>query len=129
VVGRGYVVGANYNWNKLIEGLSSDFLNDFNTPEHKFNISISNRKITDRIGFNVMYRWQDAFRWEAGFGRGDVPAIGTIDAQVSYKIPSFRSNVKIGGSNILNTRHVLSFGGPTLGAIYYVTVTFDQLLN
>ncbi len=129
VVGRGYVVGANYNWNKLIEGLSSDFLNDFNTPEHKFNISISNRKITDRIGFNVMYRWQDAFHWEAGFGRGDVPAIGTIDAQVSYKIPSFRSNVKIGGSNILNTRHVLSFGGPTLGAIYYVTVTFDQLLN
>ena len=129
VLGRGYVVGGNYNWNKLIEGLSAEFLNDFNTPEHKFNLSISNRKVTERIGFNLMFRWQDAFRWEAGFGRGDVPAIGTIDAQVSYLIPSIRSNVKIGGSNILNTRHVLSVGGPTLGAIYYVTITFDQLLN
>jgi outer membrane receptor protein involved in Fe transport len=129
VLGRGYVINGNYNWNKLLEGLSSEFLNDFNTPEHKFNVGISNRKLTDRLGFNIIYRWQSAFRWEAGFGRGDVPAVGTIDAQVSYRLPSLKSHIKIGGSNSLNTRHVLSFGGPTLGAIYYVTITFDQLLN
>jgi len=129
ILGRGYMIGGNYNWNILIEGLSSDFLNDFNTPEHKFNISFSNRKVTDQVGFNVVYRWQDAFRWEAGFGRGDVPAIGTVDAQVSYRLPKYNSSIKAGGSNILNTRHVLSVGGPTLGAIYYITITFDQLMN
>ena len=128
-IGRGYLVRGNYNWNILIEDISSDYLNDFNTPEHKFNLSVSNRKITDHLGFNVTFRWQDAFRWEAGFGRGDVPAIGTLDAQVSYKLPEYRSSIKFGGSNILNTQHVLSFGGPTLGAIYYVTITFDELLN
>ena len=128
-IGHGFLVRGNYNWNKLIEGLSADFLNDFNTPEHKFNLSVSNRKVIDHLGFNVTFRWQAAFRWEAGFGRGDVPAVGTLDGQLSYNLPAFHSSIKLGGSNIFNNRHVLSFGGPTLGAIYYVTVTFDQLLN
>lgn len=129
MLGRGYIVGGNYNWNKLLEGLDENFLNDFNTPEHKINVSFSNRKVTDKLGFNVAYRWQTSFRWEASFGRGEVPAIGTVDAQLSYKLSSMRSVLKVGGSNLLNTRHVLNYGGPTLGAIYYVSLTFDELLN
>ncbi|MCB0496548.1 MAG: carboxypeptidase-like regulatory domain-containing protein [Cyclobacteriaceae bacterium] len=129
MLGKGYTVGINYNWNKLLEGLDENFLNDFNTPEHKANISFSNRKVTDKLGFNVTYRWQNAFRWEASFGRGEVPAIGTLDAQVSYKLKGLRSVLKVGGSDLLNTRYVLNYGGPTLGAIYYVSLTFDELLN
>lgn len=129
ILGRGYTVGGNYNWNKLLEGLDENFLNDFNTPEHKINVSFSNRKVTDKLGFNVAYRWQTSFRWEASFGSGDVPAIGTVDAQLSYKLSGMRSILKVGGSNLLNTRHVLNYGGPTLGAIYYVSLTFDELLN
>ncbi len=128
-LGRGYTIGGNYNWNKLLQGLGGNFMNDFNTPEHKINASFSNRKLTDNLGFTVAYRWQTAFRWESTFGMGEVPAIGTVDAQVSYKLTGLRSVVKVGGSNLLNTRHVLNYGGPTLGAIYYVSVTFDQLLN
>ncbi len=128
-LGRGYSVGANYNWNRLLEGLDENFLNDFNTPEHKINVSFSNRKVTDKVGFNVAYRWQTAFRWESTFGQGDVPAVGTVDAQLSYKLSGMRSVLKIGGSNLLNTRYVLNYGGPTVGAIYYVSLTFDELLN
>jgi outer membrane receptor protein involved in Fe transport len=128
-LGRGYTVGGNYNWNKLIDGLNENFLNDFNTPEHKANVTFSNRKLTSNLGFSVAYRWQTAFRWEASFGRGDVPAVGTVDAQLSYKLSSMRSVLKVGGSNLLNTRYVLNYGGPTLGAIYYVSITFDELLN
>jgi len=128
-LGKGYSLGANYNWNKLLKGLNENFLNDFNTPEHKANVSFSNRKLTDKLGFNVAYRWQSAFNWEASFGRGEVPSIGTVDAQLSYKLSSMRSILKVGGSNLLNTRHVLNFGGPTLGAIYYISLTFDELLN
>jgi len=129
ILGRGYMIGANYNWNKLFEGLNENFLNDFNTPEHKANITFGNRKVIDNLGFNVAYRWQTAFQWEASFGRGEVPAIGTLDAQLSYKLSGMRSILKIGGSNLLNTRNVLNFGGPTLGAIYYLSLTFDELLN
>ena len=129
MVGKGYTVGFNYNWNRLIDGLGENFLNEYNTPEHKANISFSNRNVIDNLGFNVTYRWQNEFFWGATFGSGDVPAIGTLDAQVSYKLSGMRSILKLGGSNLFNTRHVLSYGGPTLGAIYYVSLTFDELLN
>ena len=113
----------------MIEGLDENFLNEFNTPEHKANVSFGNRRVTDNFGFNVAYRWQNSFRYEASFGRGEVPAIGTLDAMVSYKLSGLRSVLKVGGSNLLNTRHVMNYGGPTLGAIYYVSLTFDELLN
>jgi len=124
----GYRIGFNYNWNKLITDLGS-FQNDFNTPEHKVNVSFGNRRVTEYLGFNVTYRWQDAFRWESSFAFMDVDAISTLDAQISYRVPSMRSVVKVGGSNLFNTSYTLSGGGPNLGAIYYVSLTFDQFLN
>ncbi len=126
---EGYKVGMNYNYNKLLSGLENSFQNDFNTPEHKINVSFGNRKVTDRFGFNVSYRWQDEFRWESSFAFEDIPAVSTIDAQVSYLIPAYNATLKAGGSNILNDQYVLSGGAPTLGAIYYVSLTFDQLFR
>ncbi len=126
---KGYTLRFNYNWNKQIDELGEEFLNDFNTPEHKFNISFANRKITNNIGFNVTYRWQDAFRWESSFAIGDVDAFSTVDAQVSFKLDKMKSILKIGGSNLLDNRYVMNFGGPLMGAIYYVSLTFDQFMN
>lgn len=127
---KGYRVSGNYNWNKLNTPLGPEFITDgFNTPEHKFNLGFSNRKLTDKIGFNVNYRWQQEFQWNASFAQGLVPSIGVVDAQVSYKLKDIKSMIKIGGSNIFNERYVLNYGGPTLGAIYYVSITFDQLMN
>ncbi len=128
-LGKGYKLGANYNWNKLNEELGGGYLSEFNTPEHKFNVTFGNRKITENLGFNVAYRWQDAFLWEATFAQGEVPAVGVFDAQVSYKLKGMKSVIKLGGSDLFNTRYVLNYGGPTLGAIYYLSVTFDQLMN
>ncbi len=127
---RGYKLTGNYNWNKLNTALGPDFITDgFNTPEHKFNLGVGNRKVTDKFGFNVNYRWQQGFYWASSFAQGDVPANGVIDAQVSYKLKNIKSMLKVGGSNILNQRYVLNYGGPTLGAIYYVSITFDELMN
>jgi len=128
-LGRGYKVGANYNWNRLNNQLGSGYLSEFNTPEHKYNVTFGNRKVTENIGFNVAYRWQNAFNWEATFAQGVVPAVGLVDAQVSYKVKSMKSIFKIGGSDLFNKRYVLNYGGPTLGAIYYVSITFDELMN
>jgi len=128
LMGKGYSIGGNYNWNKL-NGVSDTFINDFNTPEHKYNITFGNRRLTDKLGFNLAYRWQQAFFWEAGFGSGNVPAVTMLDGQVSYRLRPIKSTIKIGGSNLLNNRYVLNYGGPTIGAIYYVSFTFDQLMN
>jgi outer membrane receptor protein involved in Fe transport len=126
---RGYKFGFNYNWNKLNEELGGGYLSEFNTPEHKFNLTFGNRKVTDNLGFNVAYRWQDEFLWESSFAQGIVPAAGIVDAQVSYKVKGMKSIFKLGGSNLFNDRYVLNYGGPTLGAIYYFSITFDQLMN
>ncbi|MEO9485298.1 MAG: TonB-dependent receptor [Ekhidna sp.] len=129
ILGNGYRLGANYNWNKLNEELGSGFLNEFNTPENKVNFTIANSKLTDKLGFNVAYRWQQDFRWESSFGQGDMPSVSTVDAQVSYKLSDLKSILKVGGTNILNQDYTLSYGGPSLGSIFYVSITFDEFLN
>ncbi len=126
---RGYTIGGNYSWNKLNGGFTENNLSEFNTPEHKYNINFGNRKLTDKIGFNLTYRWQDAFRWESSFAIGDVPSYSTFDAQVSYKLEELKSIVKLGGSNILGNTYLQSLGGPNIGSIYYVSLTFDELMN
>ncbi len=128
---KGYTVSGNYNWN-VLNDLPENFLAEFNTPEHKFNISFANRKVTKNIGFNVTGRWQSEFEWQSSFvapAFGMVPAYSTVDAQVSYKLSSIKSMLKIGGSNILNKYYIQSLGGPNIGAIYYVSITFDELMN
>lgn len=126
---KNYTIRFNYNWNAQIDKLGEEFLNDFNTPKHKFNVSFANRKLTEKIGFNVTYRWQDAFRWESSFAVGDVDAFSTVDAQVSFKLDKMKSILKIGGQNLLNNQYEMNFGGPRMGAIYYVSLTFDQFMN
>jgi outer membrane receptor protein involved in Fe transport len=126
---KNYTLSGNYNFNKLLSSPSEGFLNDFNTPEHKGNIVFGNRRLTKNMGFNVAWRYQTEFRWESSFARGDVPAVSNFDAQLSYKVSSIKSIIKLGGSNIFNNRYILNFGGPKIGAIYYVSITFDELLN
>ncbi|MDX5470524.1 MAG: TonB-dependent receptor, partial [Bacteroidota bacterium] len=126
---KNYTIGGNYNFNKLISAPTEGFLNDFNTPEHKGNITFGNRKVTKNMGFNLALRYQSEFRWESSFARGDVPAVTTLDAQLSYKVSSMKSIIKVGGSNLANNRYILNFGGPTIGAIYYVSINFDEFLK
>jgi outer membrane receptor protein involved in Fe transport len=124
-----FALSTNYNWNELITDRDGGFIFDFNTPEHKVNVSFGNRRLTNNLGFNVTYRWQEEFDWTSSFANGTVPSVSTVDAQVSYRVPELKSIVKVGGSNITNNRHFLNYGGPNLGAIYYVSLTFDQFLN
>lgn len=125
----GYSVSGNYSWNKFLSEYNENALNEFNTPEHKVNIQFGNRKLTDNLGFNITYRWQESFRWESSFAIGDVPAYSTVDAQISYKMSKLKSILKVGGSNIAGKPYLQSLGGPNIGTIYYVSITFDELMN
>ncbi|MGL1888628.1 MAG: TonB-dependent receptor [Reichenbachiella sp.] len=128
----GYKLTGNVAYNELIDDkelVEQGFRAAYNTPKYTYNIGISNRKVVDNVGFNVAWRWQQAFEWDSSFGNAIVPAFGTLDAQVSYKLSNLKSIVKLGGSNVLNKRYTTGIGNPRMGAIYYLSITFDEFLN
>nr|WP_068890727.1 TonB-dependent receptor [Pedobacter panaciterrae] len=120
----GYNLSGNVSYNKLGD-LPADYINDFNTPEIRYNLGLGNKEIIKNFGFNVNYRWQDKFYWNSSFASGNVPSFNTIDAQVNLKIPSVKSMIKLGGSNILNKYYITSYGNPSVGALYYIGLTFN----
>lgn len=105
--------------------------NFFISPENRYNLSLSNSRITDRLGAAVTYRWTDRMWVEQGTTAGDVflPSWASVDAQVSYKVPSFKSVVKLGGTNILNKYYAQGYGLARIGGLYYVSITFDELMR
>ncbi len=128
----GYNVGVNASYNKfksLNNLIAQQFNVAFNTPEWRYNITFGNRKLTDRIGFGISYRWQDAYLWQSAIGSGVIPDFGALDAQITYRIPSFNARIKIGGSNILNERFTTSFANPRVGSLYYVQLNLKNILN
>ena len=129
---RGYKFGGNVAFNELISEddlLDQGFKADFNAPKWRYNLRFSNRAVTPNVGFNVTWRWQDEYYWSSSIGSGDVPAYGTLDAQVTYKFNELNTLFKLGGTNVLNERYTTSIGNPLMGSIFYVSLTFDELLN
>jgi iron complex outermembrane receptor protein len=134
-VGKGWHLGGNVSFNKLLSEkdlVAHGFRSAYNTPEYKTNFTLSNRSIVKNLGVSVALKWQDAYKWESAFSQiagNVVPSFTTVDAQISYKISSMKSILKVGGSNIFNKRYVTSFGNPSLGSLYYISISFDEFLN
>ena len=105
--------------------------NFFISPENRYNVSLNNSRITNRLGATVTYRWTDKMWVEQGTTAGDIwlPSWTSLDAQVSYKVPSFKSVVKLGGTNILNTYYAQGYGLARIGGLYYVSILFDELMR
>ncbi|NCI46816.1 TonB-dependent receptor [Sediminibacterium soli] len=125
---QGYALSGNANYNGIRGNHTPDlFVTGFNTPAWTSNLSFGNRAVTRNIGFNIVWKWQDGFLWESPLVNGRVEAISTVDAQLTFRLPAFRSTVKLGGANILDTRHIQYAGGPTIGAMYYTAITWEGL--
>jgi iron complex outermembrane receptor protein len=125
-----YTVAGNVSFNKMKSNQSNDiFVTGFNTPKWSTNLSFGNREVIKNIGFNIVWRWQDAFLWESPLVTGNISAYSTIDAQVTFRFPKLKSQLKLGGADLLNHRYLQYAGGPTLGALYYAAITVDGLLN
>lgn len=128
----GYTVNGSYSYATFDDNRDeeSQFRAGFNTPENKFTVGIGNRKIADgNWGFNVNYRWQEEFLWQSDFGDWNVPEYGVLDAQVSYKVTSMKTMVKLGGSNLFGGDYRTNLGGPFVGQMYYLSLTFDEFLR
>ncbi|MDJ1496842.1 TonB-dependent receptor [Cytophagaceae bacterium DM2B3-1] len=136
---KNFTVGGNVSYNKLLntDKLPAGFETAFNTPEYRYNLSFGNRNVIKNLGFSLTWRWQDQFVWQSSFvggvirgqNKSIVPAYGTLDAQVNYKVTAIKSIIKLGGSNILNKGYTQSWGNPTFGGMYYVSILFDQFMN
>ncbi len=125
-----YTITGNVSYNHIKANSTSDiFVTGFNTPKYTTNFSFGNREVVKNLGFNIVWRWQDAFLWESPLVTGGVDAYSTIDAQISYKIPKAKASIKVGGANIFNKRYIQYAGGPTLGGLYYAAITIDGLLR
>ena len=125
-----YTVSGNVNYNNIVTNKQSDvFVTGFNTPQWSVNLSFGNRQIAKNLGFNIVWRWQDAFKWESPLATGNVPSYHTFDAQVTYKIPAVKTSIKLGGSNIFNRRYFQYAAGPTIGGLYYIAISVDGILK
>jgi iron complex outermembrane receptor protein len=126
---------ANYSWNKLDRGNSTDsIIPAFNTPEHKYNLGISGRDIDTRIGgleirhwgYSINYKYQTGFDFEGSPQyTGYVPAYDMVDAQLNKRVPIWHCTFKIGASNLLDNRVYQVYGGPRVGRLAYVSVLFE----
>ncbi len=100
-----------------------------NIPTHRTNLGISGNNVYKSFGYSLTYRWQSAYDFYTtnAFGDGRVPAYGSLDAQVNYNIPSWKAQLKLGGTNILAKDYQTFPGGAQVGSIYYIAITFDEL--
>ncbi|WP_422106926.1 TonB-dependent receptor domain-containing protein [Winogradskyella sp.] len=125
----GFDLSANYTWARLdfdVEG-NPDFQTNFNTPEHKVKLSFGKTELIKNLGFNVAWRWSDNYFWEASFGNGEVPAFNVLDAQVNFRVPSLKSTIKVGATNLLADEYFTAFGTGLIGSQYYVSLTINNL--
>jgi len=130
-VGRSFLIKGNIAFNQMnsIKDPPPGFRAQFNTPRYKVNLGVGNPHVTRMIGFNINWRWQEGFLWQSTFGTADMPAFSSLDAHVSLHLPHMRSRIKIGGSNMLNQYYTTSFGSAQIGAMYYITWTYNDILN
>lgn len=104
-----------------------DFSTNFNTPKHKVKLSFGNTDLFENFGFNVNYRWSDNYIWQGTFANGKVPSFSVVDAQVNYLVPSFKSTIKLGATNIGGDDYYTAFGTGLIGSQYYLSLTFNNL--
>lgn len=112
-----------------ISSLPTGYIANFNTPLWRHNFGISNTGFLDknRIGFSVVYHWQQSFMWESNFAAGRVPKYETVDAVITYKLPKTKSMLKVGGTNIFNKYYIAGFGNPQVGGLYYMSFAYNVL--
>lgn len=129
-IGDHYALNGNYSWNSLRKESDDPIIPAYNTPENKFNLGFQGRDITIKklngFGFNINYKWVQGFYSEGSpqFS-GNIPSYGLVDAQVNKYMDKAKLTVKLGASNLLNNSALQVFGGPYVGRVIYINVSFD----
>lgn len=121
-----FSIGANIA-NDNLKDVPANFVAYFNAPKYKTNLSINNNGFgyKKRFGANLTWRWQDAFYYQGDFANGQLPAVHTVDAQISLKLPRSKSMFKLGASNLLNQYYYNAIGNSQIGGLYYISYGYN----
>lgn len=135
---QGWALGLDYKLNRgfFINGnVSSDVLGNvpngyityFNAPKYRANFGFGNNGMgkSKKVGFNIVYRWQEAFDYQSDLANGTVPAYQTLDAQISYKLPKIKSAIRFGATNLLNQYYITALANPSIGGLYYASFGYN----
>ncbi len=112
-----------------IGNLPTGFIAYFNTPLWRANFGFSNSGLLfkKKLGFNATLHYQDEMNYEGSFAAGKLDSYQTVDAVLTYKVPSIKSLIKVGGTNIFNKYYYSAYGSPKIGGLYYVSFAYNIL--
>lgn len=117
---------TNVTYTKLDRTDDKDGLEDgFNTPEFNINGTLIAENIWKNLGTSVSARYQNNYDYVSFLVSGNVPAYWTMDAQVNYNFKKSGLTTKLGGTNILNRAYTSILGGPSIGGLYYLSLTWE----
>ena len=120
-----YTLGGNLAYAKLSRTENNDGFEDgFNTPEWISNISFAGEHVIQNLSFMVMYKHQSSYYWQSFLINGQVKSYGNVDAQMSYDFMKSKLGIKLGATNLLNKYYYSYLGGPSIGGMYYTTLTY-----
>ena len=81
---------------------------------------------SDNFGFNINYKWVESFLFEGSPQfTGTVPGYGLLDVQANYEFEKINTTLKVGASNILENLHFETVGGPQVGRLAYLKLTYQ----
>jgi outer membrane receptor for ferrienterochelin and colicin len=130
---RNYILGANVTWADFnLQDADINEIPAFNTPAYRTTVMFGNNSLFKNAGFNIAWRWQDAFDWTGTFNQlrpGRIDAYSLVDVQFNLRVHPIRSLIKLGANNLFNNKVYQAYGSPSIGAVYYVAVVFDQMLK
>ncbi len=130
---RNYTFGGNVTWAEFnLHNANPNDIPAFNTPDFRTTLTFGNSAVTKNIGFNIAWRWQDAFDWTGTFNQlrpGRINAYSIVDVQLSCRLHALKSILKVGASNLFNTHVYQAYGSPSIGGVYYISIIFDELLK
>jgi outer membrane receptor protein involved in Fe transport len=98
----------------------------FNTSPHRANLGLHVQSL-GRWSGQLQYQWVHAYLFELPNYKAVVPTYSLLHAQVSYRLPKWHSEIRLGAQNLLNFYHIEVPGGPRIGGIYYIQYAFDPL--
>ena len=120
--------GVNYTLAKFDFDQESDpdFAAGFNTPRHKFKVSLGGQELFGHLGFSVNVRYSDEYLWQSSIANAVIPERTVVDAQVNFSVPEIKSLFKFGASNLGGTEYQSAVGAPFIGSQYFVSWVINQ---
>ena len=125
---KNFRVGLSYTYAEFDFDQASDpdFSAGFNTPTHQVKLSLGNTQVFKNFGFNIDGRYKGEYLWESSIANAVMPETYVVDAQLNYSIPSLKSIIKVGATNLGGTEYQSAVGTGNIGSQYFISWTINN---